>query len=118
VAVPEARKFRPTDPKAKPFSISESVILNLIEQLQEQHPNDTLNLTLACDNFFTTNKLFYELRYRGIAPYGTAKAGSGMPAQQILLCECTDKSTDYGLQCNSVFDGVNHVTFVDQKQSI
>jgi hypothetical protein len=67
------------------------------------------------DNFFTTHKLFKELRHYGVGAYGTAKAGSGMPVQQILLRECTDKALDYGLICNSVFDGVNHVTFVDQK---
>lgn len=102
VAVPEVRKFRPQDPSAKPFSVLESVVLTLIKQLQENHPSETLNLTLACDNFFTTHKLFAELKTRGIAAYGTAKAGSGMPAQQILLRDCTDKATDYGLICNSV----------------
>jgi hypothetical protein len=114
-AVPEARKFTPHDSTAKPFSTSESVVLTLATQLQEQHKGEKLSLTLACDNFFTTHKLFSELRYRGIAAYGTAKSGSGMPVQQILLRECTDKATDYGLLCNSVFNGVNHVTFVDQK---
>ena len=38
-----------------------------------------------------------------------------MPIQHILLRDYTDKSTDYGLLCNSVHDGVNHVTFIDQK---
>lgn len=42
-------------------------------------------------------------------------AGSGMPAQQVLLRGCTDKTIDYGILCNSVYGGVNHVTFVDQK---
>jgi Transposase IS4 len=70
---------------------------------------------MACDNFFTTHKLFTELKSRGIAAYGTAKAGSGMPAQQVRLRDCTSKKEDYGLLCNSVYDGVNHVTFVDQK---
>ena len=75
----------------------------------------TGQITLVCDNFFTTHKLFAELRHQGIGAYGTAKSGSGMPAQQVLLRECTDKATDYGLMVNSAFDGVNHVTFVDQK---
>jgi hypothetical protein len=66
-----------------------------------------------CDNFFTTHKLFRELRHRGVAAYGTAKAGSGIPLQQVLLRECTDKALDYGLYYNSVFDGVNHVTFIN-----
>ena len=114
VGVPEVRKIKPQNPKAKPFSNSELVVLTLIEQLQERHPGP-LYLTLACDNFFTTHKLFAELKARGIAAYGTAKAGSGMPAQQVLLRDCTNKATDYGLLCNSVYDGVNHVTFVDQK---
>lgn len=116
VGVPEVRKFRPTDPTAKPFRTSELVVLTLIEQLREKHSqSQPLHLTLACDNFFTTHKLFAELKARGIAAYGTAKAGSGIPAQQIMLRDCTDKATDYGLLCNSVYDGVNHVTFVDQK---
>jgi hypothetical protein len=38
-----------------------------------------------------------------------------MPKQHIQLRDCTDKKTDYGLVCNSVFGGVNHVTFIDQK---
>jgi hypothetical protein len=74
-----------------------------------------LSLTLVYDNFFTTHKLFKELRRRGVAAYGTVKSGSRMPAQQILLREYTDKLIDYGLICNSVFDGVNHVTFINQK---
>ena len=114
VAVPEARKFTPKDPTAKPFSTSESVVLTLIEQLQKQYTSP-LHLTLLCDNFFTTHKLFAELRSKGIAAYGTAKSGSGIPAQQIYLHACTDKSTDYGLLVNSVYSSVNHVTFVDQK---
>jgi hypothetical protein len=115
VAVLEARKSTPKDPKAKPFSMLESVVLTLIKQLQEQYPNKDLNLTLACDNFFTTYNLFAELKAQGIAAYSTAKAGSGMPVQQVLLRDYTDKATDYGLLCNSVYGGVNHVTFVDQK---
>jgi Transposase IS4 len=115
VTVPEAGKFIPTDPTAKPFSLSERVILTLIERLEAEHPNEVFHLTLACDNFFTTHKLFKELRERGISAYGTAKDGSGMPKQHIQLRDCTDKKTDYGLVCNSVFGGVNHVTFIDQK---
>ena len=69
-AVPEARKITPIDPVVKAFSISESVVLTLIEQLQEQYLA-LLNLTLACDNFFTTHKLFAELKTRGVAAYGT-----------------------------------------------
>ena len=38
-----------------------------------------------------------------------------MPAQHVFLRDCTDKSTDYGLVCNSVYGGVNHITFVNQK---
>lgn len=115
VAVPEAGKFEPRDPDTKPFTMSERVVLTLVERLQVEHPDETLHLTLACDNFFTTHKLFKELRARGISAYGTAKDGSGMPKQHIQLRDCTDKQTDYGLVCNSVFGGVNHVTFVDQK---
>jgi hypothetical protein len=89
-------------------------VLTLIERLQADHP-DLTYLTLACDNFFTTHKLFKELKARRISAYGTAKDGSGMPKQQIWLRDCTDKSTDYGLICNSVYGGVNHVTYVDQK---
>jgi hypothetical protein len=86
-------------------------VLTLIEQIQEEHLE--LYLTIACDNFFTTHKLFTELKSRGITAYGTAKAGSGMPAQQVRLRDYTSKKEDYGLLCNSVYDGVNHVTFVD-----
>ena len=115
VAVPEVDNFTPQDPTAKPFSISERVVLTLIERLQKEHPNESINLTLACDNFFTTHKLFKELKTRRVASYGTAKDGSGMPKQHIQLRDCTEKQHDYGLLCNSVFDGVNHITFIDQK---
>lgn len=114
-AVPEVLRFAPHNGLSKPFSTSESVILTLIKHLQDQHQNLPLSLTLVCDNFFTTDKLFKQLRHHGVAAYGTAKSGSGMPAQQVLLKDCTDKTTGSGLTCNSVFDGVNHVTFVDQK---
>jgi hypothetical protein len=53
VAVPEAQKFTPTDPAAKPFTTSEQVALTLVERLQNEHPNETLNLTLVCDNVTT-----------------------------------------------------------------
>jgi hypothetical protein len=115
VSVPEAMKFTPKDPLAAPFSNSERVVLTLIERLQSEYPDTALHLTLACDNFFTTHKLFKELRARGIAAYGTAKDGSGMPKQHILLRDCTTKKKDYGLICNSVVSGVNQVTYVDQK---
>jgi hypothetical protein len=115
VAVPEAREFTPNDPTAKPFSMSERVVLTLVERLQNEHPDKTLHLTLTCDNFFTTQKLFEELKARGISAYGTAKDGSGMAKQHILLRDCTDKKQDYGLICNSVVSGVNQVTFIDQK---
>jgi hypothetical protein len=88
------------------------VVLTLIERLQADHPNLTY-LILTYDNFFTTHKLFKELKTRGISAYGIAKDGSGILKQQIWLRDCTDKSTDYGLICNSVYGGVNHVTYVD-----
>ena len=113
--MPEVHKFIPQDSTAKPFSVSERVVLTLIDRLQSEHPNESIHLTLACDNFFTTHKLFKELKTRGVVAYGTAKDGSGMPKQHIQLRDCTEKKSDYGLMCNSVFDGVNHVTFVDQK---
>ena len=93
--------------------MSERVVLTLIQRLQAEHPDEVINLTLAYDNFFTTQKLFSALKTRGISAYGTAKDGSGIPKQHIYLRDCTDKKTDYGLICNSVVGGVNHVTFID-----
>lgn len=111
----EVKKFKPQDPLTlQPSSISKNVVLTLISRLQEQHGFD-IPLTLTGDNFFITHKLFKKLRTCGVAVYGTAKAGSGIPAQHVLLRDCTDKATYYGLVYNSVFDGVNHFTFVDQK---
>lgn len=111
-AVPEGRKFIPQNSKPKPFYRSESVVFTLIGK---QLPNETLNVTLACDNFFRQHKLFADLKARAIAAHGTAKAESDMPAQQVLLRDCTNKSTDYTLLCNSIYGGGNNVTFVDQK---
>jgi len=77
--VPEAREFTPNDPTAKLFSLSERAVLTLVKRLQNEHPDETLRLTLACDIYFTTHKLFKELKDRRISAYGTAKSGSGMP---------------------------------------
>ena len=76
--MPEAREFTPNDPTAKPFSMSERVVLTLVERLQNEHPDKTLHLTLTCNNFFTTQKLFKELKAYRISAYSTVKDGSGM----------------------------------------
>jgi hypothetical protein len=64
--------------------MSEKVVLTLVKRLENEHPDKTLHLTLACDNFFTAHKLFKELKGHGFLAYGTAKNGSGMPKQHNL----------------------------------
>jgi hypothetical protein len=112
---PEAQKYKPQSEQYQDdsFSATEQLVLTLVDRLIESNPG--IKFEIAFDNFFTTHKLFTELKLRGIGAFGTAKAGSGVPDAHVALRDLTSKEKDYGEQVNTVCGGVNCVTFVDQK---
>jgi hypothetical protein len=112
---PESQSYQPQSEQYRDeeFSATEQLVLTLVERLIESNPD--IKFEIAVDNFFTTHKLFTELKLRGIGAFGTAKAGSGVPDAHIALRGLTSKEKDYGEQVNTVCGGVNCMTFVDQK---
>jgi hypothetical protein len=112
--VPQAKMYTPQDPSALPFTDTERMVLTLVQNLIESHP-EGFKFQIVFDNFFTTDRLFRELREWGVGAYGTAKAGSGMPKPHIYMREVTSKEKDYGEVINTVSRGINFVTFVDKK---
>jgi Transposase IS4 len=112
--VPQAKQYTPKDPSALPFTDTELMVLTLVEHLLKSHP-EGFKFQIAFDNFFTTDKLFRELREWGVGAYGTAKAGSGMPAPHVRMREVATKERHYGESMNTVGRGINFVTFVDKK---
>jgi Transposase IS4 len=89
------------------------MVLTLIDDLRKAHPDS--KFTVVFDNFFTTDKLFKELREWGVGAYGTAKAGSGMPKPHIRMREVASKEKNYGEMINTTGQGINFVSFVDKK---
>jgi Transposase IS4 len=111
--VPQARYFTPTDPDSSAFTDTELMVLTLIDDLRRAHPDSKFSVVF--DNFFTTTRLFKELREWGIGAYGTAKAGSGMPAPHVRMREVASKEKNYGEIINTTGQGINYVSFVDKK---
>jgi hypothetical protein len=95
------------------FTDTERMVLTLVEQLLDSHP-EGFRFQIAFDNFFTTTRLFTELRAWGVGAFGTAKAGSGMPKAHLLLDRVCSKERNYGEIVNTVGKGVNFITFIDQ----
>jgi hypothetical protein len=92
--VAELRTFQPTSAlyqivKNKSFSDSKTVVLTLVDRLREAYPS--LPFTVVTDNFFTTHKLFSELREWGLSAFGTAKQGTLLPKEFEMLRQCTSK---------------------------
>jgi transposase IS4-like protein len=116
VQITELRAYKPTSDlyKHTEFTDSERVVLTLIDRFRERHP-DRQHYMVVLDNFFTTHRLLSELKAWGFGAFGTAKKGAGIPKEHLYLRDVTTKEKDYGLQCNSVVEGVNCLTFVDQK---
>jgi hypothetical protein len=112
---PEAREHQTESEQYRDeeFTATEQLVLTLVDRLKESNPG--VSFEIAIDNFFTTHRLFTELKHRGVGAYGTAKAGSGMPDAHITLQGLTTKEKDYGKQVNTVCGEVNCMTFVDQK---
>ena len=90
------------------------MVLTLVQNLIESHP-EGFKFQIVFNNFFTTDRLFRELREWGVGAYGTAKAGSGMPKPYVYMREVTSKEKDYGELINTVSRGINFVTFIDKK---
>lgn len=115
VPVPEAEDFTPHNTDAKAFTDTERVVLTLVKRLLTSHPPET-KFRIAFDNFFTSHRLYEELRHWGVGAFGTAKAGSGMPRPHIRMREVCTKEANHGEIVNTVGKGrVNFITFVDQK---
>ena len=96
------------------FTDSERAVLSLIKRIQTVYPERDA-FAVVLDNFFTTHRLYTELRAWGVGAFGTAKAGSGIPAELILLREAIIKEKNYSLMYNKVWEGVNYLSFVDMK---
>jgi hypothetical protein len=89
------------------------MVVTLVDDLCEAHPD--AKFTVVFDNFFTTDRLFKELREWGVSAYGTVKAGSGMPKPHIRMREVASKEKNYGEIINTTGQGINFVSFVDKK---
>ena len=106
--------YKPTTETFKDtsFTPTESIVIHLVRRLQDHHPE--LPFGVVVDNFFTTHKLFAELRQIGVGAIGTAKNGSGIPHEFIKLRDCTTKEKQLGKAWNVVAkEGVNMVAFID-----
>jgi hypothetical protein len=112
---PESRSYTPQSDQYRDdeFTATEQLVLTLVDRIIESNPG--IQFEIAFDNFFTTHRLFTELKLRGIGSFGTAKAGSGVPDAHITLRGLTTKEKDYGEQVNTVCGEVNCMTFIDQK---
>jgi hypothetical protein len=113
--VPQAKNYIPQSEgfENDAFTDTERMVLTLVEQLLDSHP-DGFRFQIAFDNFFTTTRLFTELRAWGVGAWGTAKAGSGMPKPHVFLSQVASKENNYGEIVNTVGRGINFVTFIDQ----
>jgi hypothetical protein len=111
--VPQAKNYVPqaTGYEDDAFTDTERMVLTLVEELLQNHPG--VKFTVVFDNFFTSTRLFHELREWGVGAYGTAKAGSGMPKPHILINKVATREQDYGEIVNSVGRGINYCTYID-----
>jgi hypothetical protein len=113
--VPQAKNYVPQSEgyEDDAFTDTERMVLTMVEQLLESQP-EGFKFQIAFDNFFTTTRLFTELRAWGVGAFGTAKAGSGMPKPHLFLDKVCTKEKNYGEMVNTVGNGINYITFVDQ----
>jgi len=104
-------------PKTKAFkddkkmTATESVVMTLAQRVQDAFPDLAFGLVL--DNYFTTRRLYAELRAIRIAACGTAKDGSGIPREFVLFKDCARKEKHYGRIWNVILHDVNHICFID-----
>jgi Transposase IS4 len=112
--VPQAKGYTPQHPDHEAFTDTERMVLTLVERLLATQPKGN-RFQIVFDNFFTSTRLFTELRAWGVSAYGTARAGSGMPKPHIVMDKVCSKERNYGEVVNSVGKhGVNFITYVDQ----
>jgi hypothetical protein len=113
--VPQAKNYVPQSEgyEDDAFTDTERIVLTMVEQLLESQP-EGFKFQIAFNNFFTTTRLFTELRAWGVGAFGTAKAGSGMPKPHLFLDKVCTKEKNYGEMVNTVGNGINYITFVDQ----
>jgi hypothetical protein len=114
--VPQANYYEPRTPgyEDDAFTDTERMVLTLVELMIKSQPAG-FQFQVVFDNFFTTDRLFNELRTWGVGAFGTAKAGSGMPIPHILIDKVATKEKNYGEVVNTVVSEgrVNCVTFID-----
>jgi Transposase IS4 len=89
------------------------VVLTLVDRLREAY--FSLPFTVVIDNFFTTYKLFSELREWGVDAFGIAKQGTLLSKEFEMLRQCTSKEKNWGERYNLVKDGVNICCYIDIK---
>ena len=112
--MPQAKGYTPQHPDHEAFTDTERMVLTLVERLLATQPKGN-RFQIVFDNFFTSTRLFTELRAWGVGAYGTARAGSGMPKPHIVMDKVCSKERNYGEVVNSVGKhGVNFITYVDQ----
>jgi hypothetical protein len=114
--VPEAKYYEPRSEgyEDDAFTDTERMVLTLVESMLKSQPQG-FQFQVVFNNFFTTTRLFDELRSWGIGAFGTAKAGSGMPRPHILIDKVATKEKNYGEVVNTVISQgrVNCITFID-----
>ena len=113
--VPQAKHYVPRSPQHTAFTDSERTVLTLVEAIIDSHPPG-YRFQVVLDNFFSTTRLYEELRSWGVGAYGTTKKGSGIPLPHVLLDKVATIEKNYGEIVNTVVsDGrVNCITFIDQ----
>ncbi len=114
--VPQAKYYKPQSEgyEDDTFTDTERMVLTLVESMLKSQPQG-FQFQVVFDNFFTTTRLFDELRSWGIGAFGTAKAGSGMPRPHIMIDKVATKERNYGEVVNTVISRgrVNCITFID-----
>ena len=102
-------ELRPCPDKSQ----TEAVVLDLAKTLLTRFGKSTPYYVLHLDNFFTRYTLYEELYARGIGANGTAKAGSGIPKELILLQDVMTKQINHEEWYNYVIGNVNCIAFCD-----
>jgi hypothetical protein len=94
------------------FTDTERTVLTLVEAVLATQPEGH-RFQIVFDNFFTSTRLFDELRAWGIGAYGTARAGT-MTAPHLAMDLIASKEKHYGEIINTVGKGINYITYIDQ----
>jgi hypothetical protein len=87
-------------------------VLTLVEAVLATQP-EGYRFQIVFDNFFTSTRLFDELRAWGIGAYGTVRAGT-ITAPHLAMDLIASKEKHYGEIINTVGKGINYITYIDQ----